>query len=160
LIRPAIFQDIFMAKQNFGKIGGRTRQTTRPGGAATQTVDEAVRALRAETPAPGYRESSLALHGLLCARCGREFTRANQHLLTVHHKDNNSANNPPDGSNWENLCVYCHDMEHSRELLGDYEDGRGNAVDNTRLVHTAGPAEGRGLGSLGDLLAKRKKSDK
>jgi hypothetical protein len=29
-------------------------------------------------------------------------------------------NNPPDGSNWENLCVYCHDDEHSRDLLGEY----------------------------------------
>jgi hypothetical protein len=26
-------------------------------------------------------------------------------------------NNPPDGSNWENLCVYCHDDEHHRELF-------------------------------------------
>ena len=33
---------------------------------------------------------------------------------------NASRNNPPDGSNWENLCIYCHDDEHSRGLLGDY----------------------------------------
>ena len=25
-----------------------------------------------------------------------------------------------DGSNWENLCVYCHEDEHSRSVLGDY----------------------------------------
>ena len=36
--------------------------------------------------------------------------------LTVHHRDHNHDNNPPDGSNWELLCVYCHDNEHSREL--------------------------------------------
>ena len=35
-------------------------------------------------------------------------------------KDGNHDNNPPDGSNWENLCVYCHEDVHSRGLLGDY----------------------------------------
>jgi hypothetical protein len=25
-----------------------------------------------------------------------------------------------DGSNWENLCVDCHDDEHSRGILGEY----------------------------------------
>ncbi len=62
----------------------------------------------------GYREQSLKIHPWVCARCGKEFTRANLHLLTVHHKDHNHDNNPPDGSNWENLCVYCHDNEHQR----------------------------------------------
>ena len=67
-----------------------------------------------------YRERSLQIHGLICAKCGREFDEKTRHLLTVHHKDGNHMNNPPDGSNWENLCVYCHDDEHSRELLGKY----------------------------------------
>ena len=67
-----------------------------------------------------YREKSLKLHGLICAKCAREFNYKNKHLLTVHHKDGDPLNNPSDGSNWENLCVYCHDDEHSRELLGDY----------------------------------------
>jgi len=67
-----------------------------------------------------YRERSLRIHGLICAKCGREFTHKNRHLLTVHHKDGNHRNNPPDGSNWENLCDYCHEDEHSRELLADY----------------------------------------
>ncbi len=67
-----------------------------------------------------YRELSLKIHGLLCARCAREFDYNDRHLLTVHHKDGNHMNNLPDGSNWENLCVYCHDDEHSRGLLGDY----------------------------------------
>ena len=69
-----------------------------------------------------YRERSLKIHGLICAKCGREFTYKNRHLLTVHHKDGNHRNNPSDGSNWENLCVYCHEDEHSRGLLGDYLD--------------------------------------
>ena len=34
----------------------------------------------------------------------------------MHHRDHDHDNNPPDGSNWELLCVYCHDNEHSREL--------------------------------------------
>jgi hypothetical protein len=67
-----------------------------------------------------YRERSLAIHGLICAKCAREFTWKDRHLLTVHHKDGNDKNNPPDGSNWENLCIYCHEAEHSRGLLGDY----------------------------------------
>lgn len=67
-----------------------------------------------------YRARSLALHGWICARCAREFEQDDLHLLTVHHKDGNHHNNPPDGSNWENLCVHCHEDEHSRGLLGDY----------------------------------------
>jgi 5-methylcytosine-specific restriction endonuclease McrA len=62
----------------------------------------------------GYREQSLKIHPWVCARCGRHFTISNLNMLTVHHKDHNHDNNPPDGSNWENLCVYCHDNEHGR----------------------------------------------
>jgi hypothetical protein len=68
----------------------------------------------AEKRLQGYREQSLRLHPWVCGRCGREFTRENIHELTVHHKDHNHDNNPPDGSNWENLCLYCHDNEHQR----------------------------------------------
>jgi len=71
-------------------------------------------------PASDYREQSLKIHGLICAKCGREFDAVDRHLLTVHHKDGNHDNNPADGSNWENLCIYCHEDEHSRGLLGDY----------------------------------------
>ena len=67
-----------------------------------------------------YRERSLAIHGWICAKCGREFDASNIHLLTVHHKDGDPSHNPPDGSNWENLCIYCHEDEHSRGMLGDY----------------------------------------
>ncbi len=70
--------------------------------------------------ADGYRERSLALHGWICARCAREFEAENLHLLTVHHKDGNHDRNPPDGSNWENLCVYCHEAEHTTHELGRY----------------------------------------
>ena len=73
--------------------------------------------------AQGYRQRSLALHGWICAKCAREFEASNLHLLTVHHRDGNHHNNPPDGSNWENLCADCHEAEHSREILADYVSG-------------------------------------
>ena len=64
----------------------------------------------------GYREQALKIHPWICARCGREFSGKRLRELTVHHKDHNHENNPPDGSNWELLCLYCHDNEHSRYL--------------------------------------------
>lgn len=64
----------------------------------------------------GYREKSLNMYPWVCARCGRAFDQSNITELTVHHKDHNHENNPTDGSNWENLCIYCHDNEHSREV--------------------------------------------
>lgn len=63
-----------------------------------------------------YREQALKLYPWVCGRCGREFTRTNLRELTVHHRDHNHDNNPPDGSNWELLCVYCHDNEHARHI--------------------------------------------
>ena len=64
----------------------------------------------------GYRERALKLYPWICGRCAREFDRINVHELTVHHRDHNHDNNPPDGSNWELLCVYCHDNEHQRQV--------------------------------------------
>ena len=64
----------------------------------------------------GYREQALKIYPWICGRCTREFTRENLHQLTVHHRDHNHDNNPKDGSNWELLCLYCHDNEHAREL--------------------------------------------
>ena len=63
-----------------------------------------------------YRDRALKILPWICAWCGREFTSKKLHELTVHHKDRNHNNNPPDGSNWELLCLYCHDSEHSRSL--------------------------------------------
>jgi hypothetical protein len=63
-----------------------------------------------------YRERALQLFPWICGRCGREFSGARLRELTVHHKDHNHDNNPPDGSNWELLCLYCHDNEHMRLL--------------------------------------------
>jgi len=63
-----------------------------------------------------YRERSLKMYPHICARCGREFSGKKLRELTVHHKDHNHDNNPPDGSNWELLCLYCHDNEHQEYL--------------------------------------------
>ncbi len=69
-----------------------------------------------------YREQALKMYPWICARCGREFTGKKLRELTVHHKDHNHNNNPPDGSNWELLCLYCHDNEHSRYLDQEWYD--------------------------------------
>jgi hypothetical protein len=66
--------------------------------------------------AAGYREQALKLFPWVCARCGRSFTTKTVRELTVHHRDHDHDHNPPDGSNWELLCLYCHDNEHSRQL--------------------------------------------
>lgn len=77
----------------------------------------------------GYREQALKLYPWVCGRCAREFERSNLQQLTVHHKDHNHDNNPPDGSNWEMLCIYCHDNEHSR-----YLDAAGRKPDSAAEV--------------------------
>ena len=64
----------------------------------------------------GYRAKALRMYPWICGRCAREFNRDNVHELTVHHRDHDHDNNPPDGSNWELLCLYCHDNEHARYL--------------------------------------------
>jgi hypothetical protein len=75
----------------------------------------------------GYREQALKLYPWICGRCRREFTRENLYELTVHHRDHNHDNNPTDGSNWELLCLYCHDNEHQRLLEAEQGTGAGAA---------------------------------
>lgn len=79
----------------------------------------------AEQRDKGYRERALKMYPWICGRCAREFTRANLQELTVHHRNHDHDFNPPDGSNWELLCVYCHDNEHSR-----YVDYTGESAAN------------------------------
>jgi HNH endonuclease len=75
----------------------------------------------------GYRERALKMYPWICGRCAREFTRANLQELTVHHRNHDHDYNPPDGGNWELLCVYCHDNEHSRYI--DHIEGSASAAD-------------------------------
>ncbi len=70
-----------------------------------------------------YRARALKLFPWICAHCGREFNGKKLSQLTVHHKDHNHDNNPPDGSNWELLCLYCHDNEHQRDQAGGGSNG-------------------------------------
>jgi hypothetical protein len=79
----------------------------------------------------GYRERALKLYPWICGRCAREFSGVRLSELTVHHKDHNHDNNPPDGSNWELLCLYCHDNEHARVLD---ESARGRAAGNQAVA--------------------------
>jgi hypothetical protein len=122
----------------------------KPGGkkADKEELDQiVVRAREAEKERlKSYREQSLRIHPWVCARCGREFTLKNLHMLTVHHKDHNHANNPPDGSNWENLCIYCHDNEHRRYL--DHEESGGIEVGDEK----PGAITHKPFAGLADLL--------
>lgn len=65
-----------------------------------------------------YRARALKLFPHVCGRCAREFEGKRMRELTVHHKDHDHNHNPPDGSNWELLCLYCHDNEHEKALDG------------------------------------------
>ncbi|MEA2109453.1 MAG: YajD family HNH nuclease [Pseudomonadota bacterium] len=75
----------------------------------------------------GYREQALKIYPWICARCGREFSGKKLQQLTVHHKDHNHDYNPADGSNWELLCIYCHDQEHTK-YLEENQYGSNNAT--------------------------------
>jgi 5-methylcytosine-specific restriction endonuclease McrA len=74
-----------------------------------------------------YRDRALKLFPWVCARCGRDFDGKRVRQLTVHHRDHNHDNNPPDGSNWELLCLYCHENEHARLLDAQWTAGRETA---------------------------------
>jgi hypothetical protein len=125
------------------------------GGGAIDTgkLDQIVARARkdADKRMGGYREQSLRLFPWVCGRCGREFTRENLHELTVHHKDHNHDNNPPDGSNWENLCLYCHDWEHQK--YSHLITGEGAAFGVTAAAVPA--ATHSPFANLKDLLKKK-----
>ena len=93
----------------------------------------------------GYRAQALKLYPWVCGRCAREFDRGNLHELTVHHRDHNHGNNPPDGSNWELLCLYCHDDEHAR--LVEAGHGEKNEAQTDEATHNP-------FAGLKDLLKK------
>jgi len=99
-----------------------------------------------------YRARALNMFPWVCARCTREFSGKKVKELTVHHKDHDHDNNPPDGSNWELLCIYCHDYEHSKHTNAD-QLGAAD-TENTEKP----PAETfKAFGNLADLLKNKKK---
>jgi hypothetical protein len=104
----------------------------------------------AETREQGYRERALKIYPWICGRCGREFAGANLRELTVHHRDHNHDNNPVDGSNWELLCLYCHDNEHQRQLEAA-SGGRDAAGGRAGATHSP-------FANLKSLLDSKKRS--
>ncbi|MDP3088144.1 MAG: YajD family HNH nuclease [Methylotenera sp.] len=92
--------------------------------------------LRSSERETSYRERALKLYPWICGRCAREFSGARLRELTVHHRDHNHDNNPLDGSNWELLCIYCHENEHARILD---ESLRGRAIGNQTPMATHHP---------------------
>jgi 5-methylcytosine-specific restriction endonuclease McrA len=97
-----------------------------------------------------YRERALKMYPWVCGRCTREFSRANLRELTVHHRDHDHDNNPPDGSNWELLCIYCHDREHSRYLGDDLATG--TTADKNRVSATHNP-----FANLAEIIREKSK---
>jgi len=96
-----------------------------------------------------YREQALKLYPWVCGRCAREFTRATVQQLTVHHRDHNHENNPPDGSNWELLCIYCHENEHARQLDNAGRSAAGGSEPQAPATHQP-------FAALAALLSKDK----
>src|SRR5438034_10088345 len=94
-----------------------------------------------------YREQALKMFPWICAHCGREFDGKRLSELTVHHKDHNHDNNPPDGSNWELLCLYCHENEHARGVVA-------NAYAEIPNSDTPAPSTYRPFAGLYELLKK------
>jgi hypothetical protein len=105
---------------------------------ATDKLDRIVADARrsAEARDQGYREQALKIYPWICGRCAREFTRTNLRELTVHHRDHNHNNNPPNGSNWELLCLYCHDNEHQRQLEAAGPDSGSGRDTPTTATHS------------------------
>ena len=110
---------------------------SKPSPHESSKLDRVLADARREREARGhsYREQALKLYPWICTRCGREFSGARLRELTVHHKDHNHDNNPPDGSNWELLCLYCHDNEHQRYLEADANPGATASRDPPPATH-------------------------
>jgi 5-methylcytosine-specific restriction endonuclease McrA len=82
-----------------------------------------------------YRGQALKMYPWVCGRCAREFDHKNLTELTVHHKDHNHDNNAADGSNWELLCIYCHDNEHSKYEEMRFDTGKSKAASAPTAKH-------------------------
>lgn len=118
-----------------------------------QKLDQVVASARREQAdrERGYRERALKMYPWVCGRCSREFDLKNVRELTVHHRDHNHDNNPADGSNWELLCLYCHDNEHQRYLSAEFtgKDAPGARQD-------AAQSTAKAFAGLADLLKQGK----
>jgi hypothetical protein len=120
--------------------------------AGTDSLDHAIAEARKDRDRQEktYRGRALKMFPSICAKCGREFSGKKVRELTVHHKDHDHDNNPPDGSNWELLCIYCHENEHSRHQVADWYD---------KTAPTDEPETGSGnmaFAGLMDLMKNKK----
>jgi hypothetical protein len=153
-----------MKKVTFSSKWGSVNVQKKPVLSAAETgksAEELVREMKKSQKPPAgedYREKSLAINGLVCARCGREFAESKRQLLTVHHKDGDHHNNPVDGSNWENLCVYCHEDVHSRGVLAEYLGGDAHGKEVSLVYDDSQVAVGSGL--LAEKLKKALQKNK
>ena len=125
--------------------------STKKTGTEVKSLDRAIADLRRdrERREKTYRERALKIYPWICAWCGREFTGKRLRELTVHHKDQDHNNNPPDGSNWELLCIYCHEAEHRR-----YLDGAGRGAEQASGEKSS-QATYRPFENLGALLKRK-----
>jgi len=124
--------------------------TTKLEGSGTDRIIAEARRNR-ELREAAYREQALRMYPHICARCGREFEGKKLRELTVHHKDHNHENDPPDGGNWELLCLYCHENEHQK-YLEEASFGKASSGGNTTTPATFQP-----FAALQDLLNGKKK---
>lgn len=112
-----------------------------------QKLDAVVAAARKgrEEREQGYRAKALKMYPWICGRCEREFDHSTLHELTVHHRNHDHDYNPDDGSNWELLCLYCHDNEHQRLIEGAVGD----------VAEQKKTSRHKPFAALGDLLEKK-----
>jgi hypothetical protein len=127
--------------------GDKDMDNKKLSGRAGKIIEDARRNI--EDRDKGYREKALKLYPHVCGRCGREFSGARLKELTVHHRDHNHDNNPSDGSNWELLCIYCHDNEHERNKVAEsYTQEKGRSGKKTFSSHQP-------FAGLADLLKEK-----
>jgi hypothetical protein len=133
------------------KHGRRHKVSSNKAGDIKGIVTEAIR--KRQEREKGYRERALKLFPKICGRCGREFSGKRLRELEVHHKDRNHNNNPPDGSNWELLCIYCHENEHARDQVADaYATESGGESPDNKFGHHP-------FAGLADLIKNLKQHD-
>jgi hypothetical protein len=117
----------------------------------TNRLDEVLREAQRDNlkRAAGYRAQALKMYPWVCGGCARTFAHSNLQLLEVHHKNGNHDDNPPDGSNWELLCTYCHEHEHSK--LADMAGRTDSASEVPASTHSP-------FADLKAMLESKKKS--
>jgi hypothetical protein len=154
-----------MTKVTFSSKWGSVKvqkKSVSPAAEAEKSAEESVREMKKSQKTPGQVKTTGKSHWRLMVLsvpgAAGNFPNRQRQLLTVHHKDGNHHNNPADGSNWENLCVYCHEDVHSRGVLAEYlgDNAHGREVS---LVYDDSPSA-VGSGLLAEKLKKALQKNK